>query len=219
MTIGVAICCYKGHIFHLKRLFDSLEAQTRPPDQVVVSCSSSLPQDIPYLPEMYSFPLTFLTHPEKRNAAQNRNSAAAHLTTDIICFFDADDTMHPQRIHFIEECVMQHDAVIMLHNITAEEDAPFIEYGNAVWLRNILARCPWGSTILTVPLFQAHIANGHVSIRAEVFSRIRYDESEAAQGREDTLFCTNVIVAYPSRTAYCNYVLSKYYPSRTGGHA
>jgi len=219
MRIGVAICCYKGHIPHLKRLFDSIQAQTRLPDEVVVSCSSSRPEDIPYRQEDYTFPFTIMTCEEPKNAAQNRNRAAAACvdTVDVISFFDADDTMHPQRIDIIYQCFTRHAVVILLHSIEIDPNASFIEYGHPAFLLNSLARCPWGSTVITVPMYQSHIANGHASIRSEVFPRISYRESADMQGREDTLFSTDVIFVYPMRTAYCNYKLSQYFPSRTIG--
>jgi len=218
-TVGIAICCYQGHIPHLKRLLDSIERQTRRPDQVVVSCSSSRPEDIPYRQEDYSFPFEIRTCEERRNAAQNRNRAAAELTTDVVSFFDADDTMHPQRIDFIYRCFTEHDVVLMLHNIEIEPDTGFMEYGHPVFLLNSLSRCPWGSTIVTLPLYQSHIANGHVSVLRTILREFQYQESVAMQGREDTVFSTDIIVAYPTRTAYCNYKLSKYYRSGTGGSA
>ena len=219
LTIGIAICCYKGHIPHLRRLFDSIEAQRRLPDRVIVSCSSSVPEDIPDVKAQYRFPFEIITCEERQNAAQNRNRAAAHLNTDVVSFFDADDVMHPRRIEFIYRCFTEQDVVLLLHNIEIDPQAEFVEYGHPTFLRNCLARCPWGSTILTQPLFQAHIANGHVSVLAEVLQTIRYNESSDMQGREDTIFSTDVIMSYPTRTAYSNYKLSKYFPSRTGGHS
>ena len=217
MRIGIAICCYQGHIPHLKRLLDSIQAQTRLPDQVIISCSSSSPEDIPYRAQDYSFPFQILTCEERKNAAQNRNRAARQLNTDVICFFDADDIMHPQRLAIIHRCFTEHDVVILLHSIEIDPHAQFLEYGHPAFLLNSLSRCPWGSTIINHPMYQSHIANGHVSVLSEVFPTITYQESTEVQGREDTLFSTDVIAAYPMRTAYCNYKLSQYFPSRTGG--
>jgi glycosyltransferase involved in cell wall biosynthesis len=217
-TIGVAICAYKGHISHLERLLDSIENQTRKPDHVVVSCSSCTIDDIPYVTDHYTFSLSIYTHSEKRNAAQNRNFAASILKTDIITFFDADDSMHPQRLEIIYNCFSNHDVVIFLHGTVSQEDYLFTHYDSYEYILNKLARCNWGSTILTFYLPNASIANGHVTISREVFESIKFNETHEYLAREDTKFCTDVIVSYPNKTAYCNKILSRYYPSRTGGY-
>jgi glycosyltransferase involved in cell wall biosynthesis len=103
MKIGVAIPCYKYHIPKLIRCLESIEAQTLKADQVVVSCSSSDKSDFPSdIEKRFSFPLVILTTPDRKNAAENRNIAISHLTTDLVSFFDADDIMHPQRLEFIK---------------------------------------------------------------------------------------------------------------------
>jgi glycosyltransferase involved in cell wall biosynthesis len=217
LTIGLVIPCYKGHIGYLKRLFDSIEAQTRKPDQVVVSCSSALPEDIPYRQEMYSFPFTIHTHAEKKNVAQNRNSGARLLTTDLITFFDADDEMHPQRLEYIVDAFTKNDIKIFLHNSTENVAAPFTRYDSAEYHRNCLNRCQWGATVMTFWLPNRLIHNGQPTVRREIFAEIPFKEGVEYQTKDDTVFCTDVIVAYPQHTMYCHNVLSKYYPSRTGG--
>ena len=217
LTIGVAICCYKGHLPHLKRLFDSIERQTRKPDQVVISCSSTALEDVVYRRSMYSFPFTFVIHKGKKNAAQNRNTAAELLNTDIVSFFDADDIMHPQRLSVIVDCFEQQDTQIVLHNIELGTSIDFTMFRNMYVYLNQLDRCEWGSTILRYPAVEYPIANGHVSVRRTVLFHTRFEESAEFQGREDTKFSTDVITRHPFQTAYCQNVLSRYDPSGTGG--
>ena len=75
MKIGVAIPAYIGHINRLFELLDSIEKQTRLPDKVVVSCSSTRE----FNNKTYSFPLQIILTEERQNAAQNRNIAASNL--------------------------------------------------------------------------------------------------------------------------------------------
>ena len=98
MRIGVAIPCFIKHIPQCLQLLDALEYQTRRPDEVVVSCSST--DEFPH--KEYSYPIKILVTEKKQNTSTNRNCAARELQTDIICFFDADDEMHPQRLEVIE---------------------------------------------------------------------------------------------------------------------
>jgi hypothetical protein len=78
MKIGVAIPCYKGHINKLFDLLESIENQTRIPDKVTISCSSTNPEFIPIF-KKYTFPLEFIPTEEKKNAAENRNIASSNL--------------------------------------------------------------------------------------------------------------------------------------------
>lgn len=215
-TIGIAICAYKGHIPHLKRLFNSIEAQTRKPDQVVVSCSSSLPEDIPYRPNMYSFPFTIITTEEKKMASQNRNIAASHITTDIITFFDADDEMHPQRLEIIEDCFTKHNVKILMHNYELETSNPFETINEFIFHINYLDKDHiWGATILRHPYSHCPLTNGHVTVSRDAWQNIKFNELPEYHSKDDTIFCTDVIMAYPLQTAYCFSKLSKYYPSRS----
>ena len=99
MKLGVAIPCFINHIEQCYVLLESINQQTRIPDQVVVSCSSSKETD--FIKREYKFPLIVITTEDKQIAAQNRNAAAKLLDTDIIAFMDADDIMHPQRIEIL----------------------------------------------------------------------------------------------------------------------
>ena len=119
MKIGVAIPCYKGHITRLFELLDSIEKQTRVPDKVVVSCSST--DDFTHCKE-YNFSLEIVITSEKKTAAQNRNIAISRLATmDYITFIDADDIMHPQRIEILLKVFHEYDCDIILHNFLLEK--------------------------------------------------------------------------------------------------
>ena len=107
MRIGVAIPCFIKHIPQCLQLLDALEYQTRRPDEVVVSCSSTI--EFPH--KEYSYSIKILVTEKKQNTSTNRNCAARELQTDIICFFDADDEMHPQRLEVIERCFQSTNGV------------------------------------------------------------------------------------------------------------
>jgi len=216
-TVGVAICCYHGHISALSALFRSIEAQTRRPDQVVVSCSSTSPENIPYDMGSYSFSLQIVTCREKKNAAQNRNTAASYLHTDIVTFFDADDLMHPQRIDVIYHGFSTYDALFMVHSF--QKSPVFASYPTYPFYVNYLAVCPYGSVMVAGHPHDRPIANGHCSVMRWVLRNVMYSESAEDQGREDTVFSAQMIQRYPNHTLYCPNALSCYLPSGTGGCA
>jgi glycosyltransferase involved in cell wall biosynthesis len=215
LTIGVAIPCYKGHIEVLRYLLDSIEAQTRKPDKVVVSCSSSETNDIPSSYFEYSFPLTIFTCSEKRNVSQNRNFAMSKLETDIVSFIDADDMMHPQRLEVVEQCFLQNNVQILLHFYEMGLRRPFKMYHNFPIEYNKLFVCPWRS-IQHINYPRADIIhNGQSSVRRSILNRVQFQEGPEFIGREDTFFVGDVLLIYPNQNAYCSLPLSKYNPSRT----
>lgn len=221
ITIGVAIPCYQGHLSALGNLLESIELQSRKPDMVIVSCSSTISFLNPYSSNKYSFPLHIVFHSEKKNAAENRNIAASYLTTDIITFIDADDIMHPQRLAVIETCFTRYSHIaILMHNCKMEPTEPFEHYDNLDTFHfNRLFRCPNGSTQhIDYLYFNGILHNGQPSVPREVFDILPFDESPASHGKEDTVFCTRIITMFPQQTAYCPYQLSGYVPSGTGGH-
>jgi glycosyltransferase involved in cell wall biosynthesis len=220
ITIGVAIPCYQGHLEALGNLLESIECQSRKPDMVFVSCSSAPSSVNPYASKKYSFPFHIIFHPEKKNAAENRNIAASYLTTDIITFIDADDIMHPQRIAVIDMCftTYQHVAILM-HHCKMDPNEPFEHYEHLDCFQfNRLFQCPNGSTQHRDYLYMGVLHNGQPSVPRDVFITSPFDESASSHGKEDTVFCTRIITMFPEQTAYCPYQLSGYVPSGTGGH-
>lgn len=207
MRIGVAIPCYKYHIPLLKRCLDSLECQTRKPDEVVVSCSSSLPTDIPVY--SYSFPLRILTRETKHNAADNRNYAASFLTTDIVSFFDADDVMQCQRLQAIVESF---PCDIVLHSYSGSGSrAGFSFFHVAIdRIRNELVRSPTGCALLPSNPF-APIHHAHVSVARSVLESVQFREGPDGVRREDSLFCGDVLARPDCQSVYIPNSLSLYF--------
>lgn len=211
MRIGVAIPCYKYHIDVLKRCLDSLEAQTRKPDRVVVSCSSCNLEDIPVY--SYSFPLQLLTHKERKNAAENRNLAAKVLEgCDILSFFDCDDIMHPQRLQCIEEQFTRNHCDILLHNFWLDEECvrPFEDFKSFQAEINVLRKAPTGCAVVE-GRWGLRIHHSQVSVSTFVFSRIQFKEDPGNERREDAIFCGDVLSMPNVKSVYIHNPLSKYY--------
>ena len=223
MRIGVAIPCYKYHIPQLKRCLDSIEAQTVKPDMVIVSCSSVNPGDIPSHTYKYSFPLRIIGHKDRKNAAQNRNIAAASLDTDIISFFDCDDEMHPQRLEAIKEAFASNPALdIVLHSYLVDEETkhPFKHHDKISMQPQCLARSPTGCAIY-IHNWSERIHHSQVTVSSFVFSRIQfkenqiYDRQGSEGGKEDALFCGDVLAMPNCQNMYVFDQLSKYYKEGT----
>lgn len=215
MKIGLAIPSSFIHLQKVIQLLESLEQQTRKPDEVVVSMSSS-PEGFQTDLNPFSFPVKFVTTSAKKTAGQNRNIAASHLTTEIISFFDADDVMHPQRFQALEEAFTK-GADIVLHNYH-KFDIPvyksFEFYTQFDMTANKLVRapslCAKMSTDWRIPLHQSQ-----VTVRRWVLDKEKFIEDP--RPGTDALFC-GAVCALPNITSqYIANPLSHYYPSRTYG--
>lgn len=216
MKVGVAIPCYKKHIPHLVKLLMSLEKQTYKPDEVVVSCSSCKPEDIPVI--SVSFPLRILTTEMSQNCATNRNKAANALTTDCLLFFDADDEMHPQRLEILRNLFMETRCDILLHNFWIQDETKqeFSSISKPYTELNVLRRAPTGCAVVE-DRWGLRIAHGHVSVSAFVFGRIQFKEDPGNERRDDAIFCGDILNMPGVQSVYIHDSLSKYYPSGTGG--
>lgn len=207
-SLGVVIPCHKPHIPLLRHCLDSIEAQTRKPDNVVVVCSSSFPYDIPNdYRTRYSFPLTIITREGAFNSAENRNYGGNLLQTDAVSFFDADDIMHPQRIDILFWASQTAD--IVLHSFTTDEPGfPSIEAPRIH--TNKLQRGPTGCVVFE-PNYSAKIHHGHVTVRKSVLDFVRFPENWGRYTRkEDSLFCGVVVSMRHLSSAYIEDDLSWY---------
>lgn len=211
---GVAIPCYDRHLSVLKNLLDSIEAQTVKPSLVVVSCSSMNKQDPPRY--HYSFPVEFVSHVARLNAAQNRNIAADRLLLkgcDYISFFDADDVMHPQRIEALIETFKRTKAQSILHNYIDDPvllNQEFEPHTSLHVVENEIRRSATGCAEMIKDAHVNRVHQSQVSVSRDIFLKIRFREGATYERREDALFCGDVMqLDLPN--AYIKCALSKYF--------
>lgn len=97
-TVAVVVPCTAKHVGHVPELLKAYENQTRLPNEVILTLSGS-----PTSPQFQSsrFRVTILHDPRPKNAAENRNRAAPHVTADVVIYQDADDVPHAQRVELI----------------------------------------------------------------------------------------------------------------------
>jgi len=214
MKIGVAIPCYKGHIDKLFELLDSIEKQTRVPDKVVVSCSST--DDFVHCKE-YNFQLEIVITSEKKNAAQNRNIAISRLTNmDYITFIDADDIMHFQRIEILLKVFQDYDSDIILHNFLMNNNE-FKRIEDIQVLNDSLMQCESGSLIHKNFSYNGiyHIHHSQSTVKRYILDKIKFPEETEFNRREDSIFCHRVFGLENIKNAYIINELSCYSPSNT----
>jgi glycosyltransferase involved in cell wall biosynthesis len=209
MRIGVAIPCYDKHIPHLLLLLEDLKKQTRKPDVVAISCSST--ETFPPLVN-YGFPIQVITTKERKNTAENRNIAWRALDTDAISFFDAGDRMHPQRLEFVERALQNAD--IVLHSFSEKNETQFTLYPHSEIIYNVLQQAPSGcAQFKNRTLWGKRIHHSQVTVVKNVLHQVQFNERRDYERREDANFC-GLALALPSyRNAYIANSLSYYEPS------
>jgi glycosyltransferase involved in cell wall biosynthesis len=222
MKIGIAVPCYHGHINKLYELLDSIENQTRLPNKVVVSSSSTKKIDII---KKYRFDLAVIVMEEKKNAAQNRNIAAAQLNDmDYITFIDADDIMHPQRIEVLLDTFQKYDSDIILHNFSMNRvnDTQIFDKIQNINARSNSLMKGWSGCIVhnyshgcDDRLDKIH--HGHATVKKEIFDKVKFPEEPEFHTKEDCVFCYRVFSLPDVKNAYIQNELSYYKPSNTGG--
>jgi hypothetical protein len=213
MRLGIAIPCFNKHISQLLTLLTTIEGQTRKPDAVSISCSSTKSIEFPEL-KGYSFPIQLSLFEGRKNTAENRNSAYKQFADmDAISFFDADDLMHPQRLEFIE-LALNKGADIVLHNYTTNDVNQFELYETANIIYDQLAKAPSGCAILKIQ-GDAPIHHSQVTVRRAVLNRVQFNEERPYERREDSIFCGQVLSLPDIRNAYISEQLSYYKESRS----
>ena len=213
MKLGIAIPCYNKHIPKLLELLDSIEGQTRKPDAVCVSCSSTGPTEFPILRD-YGFPISIIATEERLNTAKNRNIAARHLQTDIVSFFDADDIMHPQRLELIERAFTTEPCDMTVHGYLIDEETTqeFETIQNADSHRNVLMKGLSGCLKLPYP---GRIHHSQVSVAKHVCEKLQFPEEPCFERKEDSVFCNRVLDLPDIHTAYIPHALSKYIEAKS----
>jgi len=219
VKIGVAIPCYQGHIERLFDLLKSIQNQTILPNKVVVSTSSTSSF---FYTEEYSFPLEVIPIEEKKNAAQNRNIAASRLNDmDYITFIDADDVMHNQRIEILLKTINEYNSDIILHNFFLNDNNNSEEEFKKK-IENICVRPNsliqhWSGCITHIS-HSDHIDKIHhsqVTLKTDIFNKIKFPEEVEYNRKEDCVFCHRVFSLPNITNAYILNKLSYYAPSNT----
>jgi glycosyltransferase involved in cell wall biosynthesis len=181
LTIGVVIPCYINHFKYIPTLLQNIADSTIKPKQVVVSCSSytsSFTQN--YMFKEIDVTLVFIN--KYANGSQNRNLAASYLTTDLISFIDADDLMHPKRLEYVWKTFQEHNDVSAVYHgyvyqHISERELPFWEEPEREVIYDPIEHDPKGIGILIRSDKTYPIHHAHVTVRKEVFTTCKFNES------------------------------------------
>jgi hypothetical protein len=210
-TLGVAVLWVSNDSSELTRCLDSIEAQTVKPDSVVVLGRSSFDTGGK---TPYSFQLRHLVcETQVKNRAHCKNYAASQLHTTLVSFFDSHDEMHPQRLEFIRSSFVQYPHTsIVLHSFLEKEETvePFFLHNGPIVHVNQLRRAPSGCAIVEGnPISRIH--HSQCSVEKALLSRINFREDKEYEGRENAVFCGDILSMSDTRSVYIQNPLSKYH--------
>lgn len=210
MKICVAIPTHKPDLKDLERCLVSIENQTRKPDIVSISASSCTEEDLESLHlTKYLFQIIHICTPNSQNAAQNRNCAAKLVEDkdiDIICFFDSDDEMLPERLEYLEKAFSETFSKLIVHNFIhitnpeqkIERSQNFTEYSV---FPNVIISNGWGCRV-NFEECDKNFAHGHVSTLYSIWKEMPFREEPSFLYREDAEFCR----AIASKYIECSYI-------------
>jgi hypothetical protein len=210
ISFGLAIPMVGFHSKYIPELLSLILKSEVLPDEVSICISSS---NITFENLNYPFKLIITQTKYFQNAAQNRNTAARKLNTDIISFFDADDIPHIKRISYLMNA-FDLGANVVVHNFfqSSIRDVDFSDskieqinyFPNSINSNNLKYPFPVSNT-----LWQKY-ACGHISIKRKMFIKFRYNESKLYLRREDAEFASR-LVKNNIFISYINNELSLYF--------
>ena len=221
-VISVCIPCIKRDQYKLFRLIDSIEKQYVKPHEIVISLSgveNNKKNKLFYkkLQQNTSIKIKLIFSKYKKYAGENRNIATENSKGNIIIYIDADDLMKPNRIERILELFNKYNCKCILHsfennltNITTKNKTKIYDSN---FMYNLHKKCK-------TPFL--HIDNenilhhGHLSIKREVFNKIKFLYNEKYKRGQDSKFVRDILDYYKNKNSiiFTNEKLSYYVASK-----
>lgn len=172
--ISLCIPCVPQHIDSLDELLESIQYQTRKPDEIIVGLSEQYDKEIVNSNfDIYGIPVKVVKKGGKAWAGENRNRAAMYSTGDLLIFMDADDLMHPQKIELIEK-EYNKGAQTILHLYTQNHEWKQIKKPKVMSTQELRKRVDKSKRreIETIPF----ITHGHIAVGKSTWDKWKFPE-------------------------------------------
>ena len=120
--ISVAMATYDGERY-LPQMLDSLAAQTRLPDELLVRDDGSTDDTLAVLHEFATragFPVRVLPAGDRLGYAQNFVTVSRACTGDLLFFADQDDVWHPDKLETVERAAPVGEAAALFHDFSLQ---------------------------------------------------------------------------------------------------
>ncbi len=135
MKISVAMCTYNGARY-LREQLQSIAAQTRPPDELVICDDQSADatrEIISHFAASASFPVHLHANDQNLGSTKNFERAIGLCAGDIIALADQDDVWLPEKLRRIEECFEREPAVGLVFTDAEVVDEDLKPLGYRLW--------------------------------------------------------------------------------------
>ncbi|HKO61340.1 MAG TPA: glycosyltransferase family 2 protein [Pyrinomonadaceae bacterium] len=133
-TLSVAMCTYNGAQY-LRQQLDSIAAQTRLPDEIVVCDDGSSDETVEILNEFRRsapFPVCIIVNTENIGITKNFERAIELCEGDIIALSDQDDVWPADKLRRLEQTLTAEDAGMVFSNALVV-DANLTPTGRTLW--------------------------------------------------------------------------------------
>lgn len=104
MNLSIALCTYNGAVF-LREQLESIAAQIRPPDELIISDDQSTDNTLRLIEEFAAtagFPVRLSVNQSNLGIARNFEKAISLCRGDVIVLSDQDDVWHPDKLESVE---------------------------------------------------------------------------------------------------------------------
>lgn len=200
MTICFAITAYDKDLHYIDRCSTFIERQSVRPNETIAFVSGvSSANKPPTIDKM------FLSS-KRASAGKARNECIKNSSSDIICFCDVDDEIHPQKCEIIKKVFSENekvDAIVHDYNFGRQEFKP-IEISNIV-LHKIAGI---DKTCLLCPI-DGKIAHGPICVRRSAIQNYKLEYEDLSYA-EDGLFCQRLFQANSDGLFFLPYELINY---------
>jgi glycosyltransferase involved in cell wall biosynthesis len=117
-TLGVVIATYNGERF-IEAQLESLVAQLRPPDELIISDDGSTDRTLDIVAEFAKaapFPVRIHVNRQRLGWAANFMAATKLCSQELIAFCDQDDVWHPRKIATLLPDFEEEDTLLVCHD-------------------------------------------------------------------------------------------------------
>jgi glycosyltransferase involved in cell wall biosynthesis len=135
LSISIAMCTYNGAPF-IKDQLESLAAQARKPDEMVVCDDGSTDETVDIVEKFISqapFPVLLIVNTKNMGATKNYEQAMAHCKGDVIAFADQDDVSRADRLQKIENIFIERPALGAVLSNSTVVDEKLQPLGYTLW--------------------------------------------------------------------------------------